>query len=87
MNQSTTTAFHSLLQKNFIESAPYENILPEGGHPKSQERLKNRRRLIMNADTSAQQHSELGQRVRLQDRKINVIIDVPKDEKFAHTYK
>ena len=41
----------------------------------------------MNADNSAQQHSDLGQRVRLQDRKINVIIDVPKDEKFAHTYK
>ena len=41
----------------------------------------------MNGDTSAQQHSELGQRVRLQDRKINVIIDVPKDENLAHTYK
>jgi hypothetical protein len=41
----------------------------------------------MNADASAQQHSELGQRVRLQDRKINVIIDVPKDEKVAFTYK
>jgi hypothetical protein len=28
----------------------------------------------------------LGQRIRLQDRKINVIIDVPRDEKLAHTY-
>ena len=31
-------------------------------------------------------NSELGQRIRLQDRKINVIIDVPKDEKLAYTY-
>jgi|LauGreDrversion4_2_1035121.scaffolds.fasta_scaffold348025_2 hypothetical protein len=41
----------------------------------------------MDGDYNHHLNSELGQRIRLQDRKINVIIDVPKDEKVAHTYK